>query len=226
MADVKPTEELDFTLQKIQQNFSNFSSWYYRSCLYTLLSAKVGEDLLSKNWNQEYELVENAIFTDPSDQSPWFYHKWLTSTNCGKKVLTRDQSFKIIKVIFHKPSSKLSVVFTNPVPLPQRLTITIDGVVMNFSQQKWVSVNSHKISCLWTLKLKENIKSIVISGEFFNALEMKLNNLTDLFVWNDLVSQTNNEIMFLQDSHLSSLQCLLDMEQDNKCKLAKQAIIF
>ena len=67
-------KELDFTYEKICSNFSNYSAWHYRSKLIQGLykAEQISEEIFSK----EVELIENAVFTDPNDQSAWIYEKW------------------------------------------------------------------------------------------------------------------------------------------------------
>lgn len=128
MSGVPVKQELEFTDRLIGSNFSNYSSWHYRSTLLPLLHPgspeppasrcggdpphscsppspqahfhRVCEEQLLKGktaagdaaWRQtggslvlietalyvsEYELVQNAFFTDPNDQSAWFYYRWL-----------------------------------------------------------------------------------------------------------------------------------------------------
>ena len=88
--------ELDFTTDKISQNFSNYSSWHYRSALLpevhkvTTLSDLVASPPGDAEANakrvlplhaldQEFDLVKEAFFTEPEDQSAWLYHAWLLS---------------------------------------------------------------------------------------------------------------------------------------------------
>ncbi|KAG0476612.1 hypothetical protein HPP92_013453 [Vanilla planifolia] len=79
MKDVSEVEELKFTMDMIDSNFSNYSAWHNRSALLShLLSKKAhGFDEREKILAEEYDLVRQALFTDPSDQSGWFYHLWL-----------------------------------------------------------------------------------------------------------------------------------------------------
>lgn len=61
--------EFDFTTEKIEQNFSNASAFHYR--------AKLMPHLVSASVDTELELVHNAIFTEPDDQTAWWHLNFL-----------------------------------------------------------------------------------------------------------------------------------------------------
>ncbi|XP_078446346.1 RAB geranylgeranyl transferase alpha subunit 1 [Wolffia australiana] len=79
LGSVPQEEELDFTTEKIHTNFSNYSAWHNRcAILSNLMGQKVsGFSPKEKVLTEELELIHQALFTDPDDQSGWFYHFWL-----------------------------------------------------------------------------------------------------------------------------------------------------
>lgn len=60
--------EWKFTDQKIRANFSNFSAFHYRSKLLPILK---------KDFKSEFETINNAICTEPDDQTAWWYQSFL-----------------------------------------------------------------------------------------------------------------------------------------------------
>jgi geranylgeranyl transferase type-2 subunit alpha len=62
--------ELNFTAEKIQQNFSNGSAFHYRTKLLPHIGGKI-------SLANELELVHSAIFTEPDDQTAWWYLEFL-----------------------------------------------------------------------------------------------------------------------------------------------------
>lgn len=80
--------ELKFTLEMIEANFSNYSAWHYRSKLY---SAAGKDEECTKI--SELSLVESAAFTDPSDQSAWIYQRWLIG-----KIEPSKYIYKVSKI--------------------------------------------------------------------------------------------------------------------------------
>ncbi len=81
-------KEWEFTSEKVYQNFSNGSAFHYRSKLLPLISyynnseELISADLTQKktrsDWVQEeLELIRNAIFTEPDDQTSWWYFRFI-----------------------------------------------------------------------------------------------------------------------------------------------------
>ncbi|KAM9445128.1 geranylgeranyl transferase type-2 subunit alpha [Clarias gariepinus] len=159
---VSVEQELRFTDRLIGSNFSNYSSWHYRSTLLPLLhpqpapepgsacqkhtrahtpataSHRVCEEQLLK----EYELVQNAVFTDPNDQSAWFYYRWL---------LGRAEREELISCVYvSREGERVAVAFSKPVNVVS-LLLVLDGQPQ---QVEWRSVHPRfRHSPVWLCEL-------------------------------------------------------------------------
>ena len=75
-------QEFEYTTKMIKTNLSNFSAWHYRSQLIPrlLMEREADGNARQKFLDAEFELITQALYTDPYDQSLWFYHQYLMST--------------------------------------------------------------------------------------------------------------------------------------------------
>ncbi|XP_059922869.1 geranylgeranyl transferase type-2 subunit alpha isoform X1 [Gadus macrocephalus] len=162
MSGVAVDQELRFTDRLIGSNFSNYSSWHYRSTLLPLLHLESPEPLsptpqlakTSPRTNshrvceeqllKEYELVQNAFFTDPNDQSAWFYYRWL---------LGRAEREEMISCVYvSREEERVAVCFSKPVHgQAVGLMLVLDGQPQ---QVEWRSVHPRlRHSPVWVCDL-------------------------------------------------------------------------
>ncbi|SBT80505.1 protein prenyltransferase alpha subunit, putative [Plasmodium malariae] len=114
---------LNYELSKelIEHNFSNFSAWFLK---YSLKESFI-------NINDELNLIKNAIFTDPFDQSLWEFYRWF---------------------LFQKGNYKEEIFFI----LLQDNSIYFffqNLVKVNVDKSKCYNLNSEEISGVWNKQL-------------------------------------------------------------------------
>uniref|UniRef100_A0A1A8L647 Geranylgeranyl transferase type-2 subunit alpha n=1 Tax=Nothobranchius pienaari TaxID=704102 RepID=A0A1A8L647_9TELE len=155
VSGVSAEQELGFTDRLICSNFSNYSSWHYRSTLLPLLHPECPEQasphrepplsppphspqthfhrVCEEQLLKEYELVQNAFFTDPNDQSAWFYYRWL---------LGRAEREEMISCVYvSREQERVAVTFSRPVnALSVGLLLVLDGQPQRV---EWRSVHPH-----------------------------------------------------------------------------------
>lgn len=73
LAGVSRDDELAFSTTKIEQNFSNYSALHHRS-------VTLPRPLTQEALQDEIGIVQQAVFTEPDDQSAWFYYRWLLTS--------------------------------------------------------------------------------------------------------------------------------------------------
>lgn len=98
------TDELEFSTERLNANFSNYSSWHYRSTLRSLDEESAGTELT---------LVQNAVFTDPADSSAWFYLRWVLSNTAVIKDRRQELLEALEQLEELEPDCKCKKVFCN-----------------------------------------------------------------------------------------------------------------
>lgn len=98
-------DELKYTQRKIESSFSNFSAWHLRTKLLGGSWETLSPEEVAAAKDQEFELVTQALWTDPGDQSGWLYHRWLIGSEPDPAVLRREYD-NVKELLEQEPESK------------------------------------------------------------------------------------------------------------------------
>lgn len=93
-------KEFEYTTERINKDFSNFSAWHNRTKLIpVLLEAKPTAQFESslEFLQEELKYLKNAMYTDPQDQSVWIYLRWLLTSEIFVKKLDQKIYSEILK---------------------------------------------------------------------------------------------------------------------------------
>ncbi|KAK6171224.1 hypothetical protein SNE40_019459 [Patella caerulea] len=220
-ASISAAEEFEFTTEKIANNFSDYSSWHYRSKLLPILHpdkthpSGVNEEILLK----EFETVQNAFFTDPNDQSAWFYHRWLLGRH--------QRNLEINTMFVSRKDRRVMVTTTKPVMIdcnnPVALKINDKEVKVEWRNQK----SQRKYSTLWLADNvlvpdgSINIQVLMDTHRISQLLSLKSDESESLFTLPfkegnrfsyELTSSTSETLQ----RELEAIVELYEIEPDNK----------
>uniref|UniRef100_A0A8D8YHZ7 Geranylgeranyl transferase type-2 subunit alpha n=1 Tax=Cacopsylla melanoneura TaxID=428564 RepID=A0A8D8YHZ7_9HEMI len=203
---VLPSKELTYSTEKIEANFSNYSAWHYRSKLLPLLYPDPNNHLPIEQdkYVEEFSMVESAVFTEPKDQSAWFYQRWLLGE--------RYTEVKVISAgVLH--NGVTFVVFNQLVDLNPTSLVKVDSNVL----MSWSSLNGASRSFVWLSDVKHMKKEmkLVIEGKIAQIMPLDQQHVyvSDSYKF---YQELNEELALEVKKQSDSIETLIQMEPENK----------
>lgn len=226
-AKIPAAHELDFAMDCIQVNFSNYSAWHNRSKLlpqcYPLSTSEIG--ITEEKRCEEIELIQNAAFTDPEDSSAWFYHTWLLGKNDAAKTTTP-------LLIFCTKRHMLFATFSRPVAR-RNFTVSIGTDVrpeICFEPVGVKSTSPRAFASIWTTQDAE-----LLSGEDSVSVSTVGGNLvlpsfdgSEKYVMSraEFPRPVNVATKEALEKDLQNCRDLLDLEPDSKWTVLSMILVM
>ncbi|XP_046830002.1 geranylgeranyl transferase type-2 subunit alpha [Vespa crabro] len=213
-AGISDHAEYEFSTTKILNNFSNYSSWHYRSKILTKLFYNDSEEtpVMQQKREEELELVMNATFTDPNDSSAWFYQRWLLDNYKPKShsILWRSRVTKdMVIAVFNNDISGES----------ENISLFVDN---NKIDIQWKSYREKIFSKIWTGILSTSLENLSELQNVYiniNDKNYQLHYSQKEFAWiyksDSLIINENHNKEQLNEQ-LESYKQLAKMEPNNK----------
>ncbi|KAG7187951.1 hypothetical protein KM043_013913 [Ampulex compressa] len=215
-ADISDTEELDFSTSKIISNFSNYSSWHYRSRILAKMLFNDSQDLrqIVLGRKDELDFVMNATFTDPCDSSAWFYQRWLLDNVRAPCQLWRARVTQ----------SSAKLIFTNYVATDKSVHLLIDDQEV---EVQFTSLEGKRFAKLWMGTFSTSSQPYRIQLKFQGSFYSLESNSKGLWVYNGPATQMEQHYDLDQlREQLANYQLLLDMEPQNKWVLLTSIMLM
>ncbi|KAI0237122.1 Rab geranylgeranyltransferase [Massospora cicadina] len=207
--------------------FSNGSAWHYRATLLTTL----GLDLA-----KEQNLVKNAFYTDPEDQSAFLYYRWLVTSPFAPSISPPPISFPHCHVVCQLSDAgnidiTLSLTFAEAVTLvdlgvpshPDLVLVNAWRVPTSGSSdvsRVWKSllrVDKSRLPLPLSFSLSPKNVTTSTGKHFLHTLEGAIDKL-------DLKLDVQKRISYLQQE-FEELQELVDLEPTAKWPLLTQLFL-
>ncbi|XP_076281914.1 rab geranylgeranyltransferase subunit alpha isoform X1 [Lasioglossum baleicum] len=200
-AGVSSEDEFKYSTSKILSNFSNYSSWHYRSRLLSTMFDNCDQETIDQTKKDELDLVMNATFTDPNDTSAWFYQRWLLNA--------RDFDSTLFQVLLLENQITL---FTDQTVSLESISLYINNVIEPVQWKSWQKTKFSKLLFGTFKKQLNEIREIqvAIKGRVYPVY-----HFNQKWVYKTRKSRTCYNQDQLLDQ-LSNYKQLIELEPDNK----------
>ncbi|WOL17629.1 geranylgeranyl transferase type-2 subunit alpha 1 [Canna indica] len=222
LKSVTEEEELKYTKKMIDINFSNYSAWHNRSALLShVLEKDQRFEFKKSTLTEEYGLVHDALFTDQSDQSGWFYYLWLLDqTVCvndpklisswpahgSNLILSTSNKINDCQLFSSsKPSSftllqaktfPIILYFNKAVKNVNSSTVVVSSMFVSNEDLTWrpLSIENSEKACCWVTFLK--VPDEKCSGSSSYPIEVSLGRCKDTISSNGSYCKYPSEFTF------------------------------
>nr|AWM96390.1 GGT [Dugesia japonica] len=199
-------KEFEYTEKQILDNISNYSSWHYRSSFLLNKSTTL-------NLENELDLINNAVFTDPLDQSPWFYLRWLMVYNRKKAFIRELYVNKLLREIVLIVSETVSSKFMDGVNIIIKTIDSISGEEFVYSNGGEGGIREgDKCNMIWKPVLSSDTSSVWLFSLEDIDLEKKLSITVTCesdpdFKWQCELDSKNQESLIRVDTDINRILC-------------------